>query len=239
MSNEKAVIEISQSEDLAVRFSDKAVEAMKVQREQLKMFIKGQMVEGVDFGTIPGTPKPSLYKPGAEKLANIFQLGSRIVGEPEKIIDQEGPGFAMFTYTVEIFHIPTGKAIAQCQGSANSQEKKYKRVALGDLFNTLQKMAQKRAYVGAIVSACGASDFFTQDLEDMRGTGIVPESPEDQDIGNYILKYGRAKGYAMKEARPDQLRGFIEWFNDAKITAPAVKAEKELVEAYLRCVVNQ
>lgn len=33
--------------------------------------------------------------------------------------------------------------------------------------NTIQKMAQKRAYVGAILNATGASEFFTQDVEDM------------------------------------------------------------------------
>ena len=33
--------------------------------------------------------------------------------------------------------------------------------------NTIQKMAQKRAYVGAILNATGASEFYTQDVEDM------------------------------------------------------------------------
>lgn len=33
--------------------------------------------------------------------------------------------------------------------------------------NTLQKMAQKRAYVGAILIACNLSEYYTQDIEDM------------------------------------------------------------------------
>ena len=34
--------------------------------------------------------------------------------------------------------------------------------------NTLAKMAQKRAMVGATLIVCGASEYFTQDLEDMK-----------------------------------------------------------------------
>jgi hydroxymethylpyrimidine/phosphomethylpyrimidine kinase len=35
-----------------------------------------------------------------------------------------------------------------------------------DQINTIQKMAQKRSLVGAVLIATGASKFFTQDLED-------------------------------------------------------------------------
>ena len=36
-----------------------------------------------------------------------------------------------------------------------------------DQINTLQKMGQKRSLVGAVLIATGASEFFTQDLEDL------------------------------------------------------------------------
>jgi hypothetical protein len=39
-----------------------------------------------------------------------------------------------------------------------------------DQYNTVLKMAKKRAYVDAILSATAASDIFTQDLEDMHGS---------------------------------------------------------------------
>lgn len=43
--------------------------------------------------------------------------------------------------------------------------------------NTIQKMAQKRAFVGAVLIACNASAFFTQDMEDIEpiGAGDEPE----------------------------------------------------------------
>jgi hypothetical protein len=40
-----------------------------------------------------------------------------------------------------------------------------------DIVNTLQKMAQKRALVAATLLAVNASEFFTQDVEDMAGFG--------------------------------------------------------------------
>lgn len=43
-------------------------------------------------------------------------------------------------------------------------------MAAADLVNTIQKMAQKRALVAATLVATGASEFFTQDVEDM---GII------------------------------------------------------------------
>jgi hypothetical protein len=41
------------------------------------------------------------------------------------------------------------------------------------LKNTVMKMAQKRAFVGAMLLATGASEFFTQDIEDMEINGQV------------------------------------------------------------------
>src|SRR5205085_7043391 len=38
---------------------------------------------------------------------------------------------------------------------------------IADQVNTIQKMAQKRALVGAVLLAVNASEFFTQDIEDI------------------------------------------------------------------------
>jgi hypothetical protein len=45
---------------------------------------------------------------------------------------------------------------------------------IADQVNTIQKMAQKRSLVGAVLIAVNASEFFTQDIEDMpQGAGVV------------------------------------------------------------------
>lgn len=170
--------QVEQSTSLAVNLTDHSVADLNSQRTMLRTFIQSQLRQEVDFGIIPGVKSPSLFKPGAEKLCKLFQLGSRIISSDKQIDIQNN--FAMFTYQIEVFHIPSGKALAQCEGSVNSQEKKYaektiyengkpKKVPqrVADILNTMQKMAQKRGYVGAVIMATGASDFFTQDVEDM------------------------------------------------------------------------
>ena len=37
-------------------------------------FVQAQMRKDIDFGVIPGTRKPTLLKPGAEKLCRLFSL---------------------------------------------------------------------------------------------------------------------------------------------------------------------
>ena len=38
----------------------------------LQTFVKELMIPGLDYGLIPGCPKPSLFKSGAEKLCDIY-----------------------------------------------------------------------------------------------------------------------------------------------------------------------
>jgi hypothetical protein len=172
------------------------------------------------YGTIPGTNKPSLYKPGAEKLSLVFRL------RPEYQITRSDMPNNHREYEVvcTLFHIPTGQSVGQGVGSATTMEGKYRYrggekestgkpvpkdywnfknngkikeaqtliggngFAVGkingvweicsigekiehdnpaDYYNTILKMAKKRAHVDAILTATAASDIFTQDIEDM------------------------------------------------------------------------
>jgi hypothetical protein len=49
-------------------------EQLKAQMAALMEMRKAVLVQGTDFDTIPGTNKPSLYKPGAEKLVMVAGL---------------------------------------------------------------------------------------------------------------------------------------------------------------------
>lgn len=68
---------------------------------------------------------------------------------------------------------------AQFEGNPDRAENED----LADTFNTILKMAKKRAFVDAVLQASSASDIFTQDLEDMRDNAAakpaapVPEAP--------------------------------------------------------------
>jgi hypothetical protein len=221
-------------------------------------FVSGVLKKDLDYGVIPGTNKPSLYKPGAEKLRFVYGLGVEFEAIESTVNVAER--YVNFSYRCTI-RSRTGQVLAQCEGNCNSEEAKFgylwkaenelpagidksqllskvggkkmmefgfaiekaetsgqygkpaayweewkamiadgraKRITkkskagkdleaweadntvtqyriknpeVVGLQNTIMKMAQKRAFVGAILIATGASEYFTQDIEDMDLTG--------------------------------------------------------------------
>ena len=57
-----------------LRVPEGGLEQLKQIPERLNEIFKSVMQKDTDYGTIPGTPKPSLWKPGSELLANYFGL---------------------------------------------------------------------------------------------------------------------------------------------------------------------
>jgi transcription termination factor NusB len=136
----------------------KSVDTTIANREYLRSQIESILVEGTDFYIIKD--RKSLGKSGAEKLATIYKLTAKF--EIDKEIGQifaEMKGliaFKCFLYDdKEVFRGQGGGSdtLARNQGDPNRAI----------------KMAQKRAYIDAVIRTVGLSDVFTQDLEDMNG----------------------------------------------------------------------
>lgn len=149
----------------------------------LQEVMRGVMKEGTHFGTIPGTPKPSLWKAGAEVLSMTFRLApildSQVVVDD---LDSEWPytatkrdGSIVQGTCIGFFEVeatctiqgPQGDLLSRCSARCNNREAKYRALSLFEIRNTILKMAEKRAFVSAVLMATGASDIFTQDLEDL------------------------------------------------------------------------
>ena len=201
----------------------------KVVSEVLK---EGKEGEG-DYGIVPGTKKKALFKAGAEKLRMVFGLGVRFNLRDSEFDRYEN--FARYTYDCEVFHLKTGTVIANCEGTANSQEKKYKErsvyvervysgkeaIPVSDIQNTLMKMAQKRAFVGAVIIATGASDYFTQDEDEIAQQETVKKAASKADhsrfqsqAGNkqdYVAPIGKFKGKKLSEIESKELAGYVEY----------------------------
>lgn len=168
------------------------------------------------YGVIPGTNKPSLLKPGAEKLCLVFRLDPQF----ESFEQRDGDHLTIKSKCI-MYHIPTGMRMGSGEGSCSTKESKYAfrnatlacpecgkdaiikgkaefgggwlcfkkkggcgskfpddqfagvelgKVAadnLADQYNTVLKMANKRALVAAVLVTTAASDIFTQDMEDI------------------------------------------------------------------------
>lgn len=214
-------------------------------------FTKRIMVPGVDFGVVPGTVKPTLLKPGAEKLTTFFGLIPRY--EIIEQVEQWDTDDPFFYYWFRCALYRGDVYVGGADGSCNSRESRYRwrwvqehdvspgldkatlkrrggktsefvfaieqgktdgkygkpeeywqafkdaiangtakkiekvtakkavydaweieaysyRMPNEDIFsqvNTVLKMAQKRALVAATLVTVNASEFFTQDMEDL------------------------------------------------------------------------
>lgn len=183
--------------------------------------MKTVMRDKEHYGIIPGCGnKPTLLKPGAEKLGMTFRL------HPEfEVTRHELPGGHREVEVLCTLKTFSGKFAGQGVGSCSTLENKYRyrwentgmlvpvnywesrdpamlggadyapRKVKGkwtifhriehdnpaDYYNTVLKMAKKRAHVDAILTATAASDLFTQDVEDLPVNAEPPPEPEYKD----------------------------------------------------------
>ncbi len=138
--------------------------------------MRNTLREGHDYGSIPGTgSKPTLLKPGAEKIFMLLGLSS----EYEIIAQVEDYEKGFFAYTVRCLVYKNGMKITEGLGHANTREKRYTSSKQQDAYtlaNTVLKMAKKRAQVDAALTVASLSDIFTQDLEDYE-EAVEPPAP--------------------------------------------------------------
>ena len=121
-NNKKETPVMTNSQSIVPNF-EITVEENKRRIDMVKKFVHSQMAIGEDYGTIPGVEKPSLFKPGAEKLCNIFGFSVEIQ-ETDKMEDWN-KGVFYYAYKATIRSKRTGLVEAECIGSCNSKESKY------------------------------------------------------------------------------------------------------------------
>jgi hypothetical protein len=115
---------------------------------RIKMFqqyVREHMVEGEDYGVIPGSTKPTLFKPGAEKLNAIFGYAPKV--EITNRAEDWDKGFVSYEAKVTLINKRTGQIEAEGLGSCNSRERRYARQDAAGIANTVLKMAKKRALI--------------------------------------------------------------------------------------------
>lgn len=274
--------------DLASAFMPVMQMQQAVQRyNALLSFTQEIMKAGKDYGTIPGVDKPSLFKPGAEKLCNFFGLTPKFVVVKETEQWEGDEPFFYYWYKCQLWR--GSVLIAEGDGSCNSRESKYRyrwvasdqvpshlkkdkipfrpgkatepdfaiekaetggkygkpaeywqafkdAIANGtaiagtkqsstgramktwsieqpvyripnpdisDVVNTIQKMSQKRALVAVTLIGCNASEYFTQDIEDMQAIdvpySVIREEASKIDTGGHPVGTQAAANHVAEE----------------------------------------
>ncbi len=183
-----------------------SIQAWAERRKQFNEWVNSQLREDVDFGVVPGASKPSLLKPGAEKILQLYGCLLNLVITGEDC--DPSTGYYNVNCRAEALTIQGGQLIGVGVGRCCSFESKYRwrweywrrpsdgqkstlppdgegwetfwdkkantekyrrRLENRDLidqWNTVLKMAKKRAAVDLALTISGASEKFTQDVED-------------------------------------------------------------------------
>lgn len=89
---------------------------------QLQAVVQNTLKKDHDYGVIPGTAKPTLLKPGAEKILMMFGLTS----EYEFLDRVEDFEKGFFAYTLKCVLSKNGQKITEGVGQANTMEGRYR-----------------------------------------------------------------------------------------------------------------
>lgn len=214
----------------------------------LQVVIKKTLKKGHDYDVIPGTNKPTLLKPGAEKILMMFGITS----EYEVVSSVEDWKNGVFAYTVRCILSKNGNKITEGLGNCNSKEDKYRyrwvkaqdvpmgvdaetlksnqygklRIENDEIYsivNTILKMAKKRAQIDATLTVASLSEVFTQDVEDMKNF-IESEKIENmnfEDAEKIIVTFGKYKGEKLVDIANKDM-SYIHWLAD-KATTPELR----------------
>ena len=141
---------------------------------------KTELLRNSDFGVIPGTHRPSLYKSGAMKIKTLYGFFERhtIVSMHTPAPGDESPYYEFIDKCDLIKINPTNGQEYIFQTSyagATQREKRNGRSSAFDQMENALLMAQKRSLVAAVVAVSNLSSMFTLDIEDQTITDNLDE----------------------------------------------------------------
>lgn len=200
----------NQSVSIIDSISIQQVQATMQKISQFQKVIQSTLRPKHDYGIVPGSQKPTLLKPGAEKILMMMGLRSKF-----EIVDSTRDfekGF--FQYQVRCKLYKGDMLITEGLGACNTKERKYIKQDPYTLDNTVLKMAKKRALVDATLLVASLSDIFTQDLEDMDLDGQQASNQKryytDQD--GTISKAQAKRMFALAQGDYDIVREVLDTF---------------------------
>lgn len=151
---------------------------VRAQVQLIQEVMTAVMVKDVHYGTIPGTQKPTLYKPGSEKILATF----RIAAYPKEIEDLSNYDEIRYRVKVHGLSMLDGSLIGVGIGECSSSEEKYKwrRPVCDEEFNEAPEDRKR--------------------LKWFKGYGDKPPYQQKQirtnpsDVANTVLKMAKKRG---------------------------------------------
>ena len=209
-------------------------------RKIMRKYVRDNLKEDVDFGTIKGQSrsgaqfesKKVLFKPGAEKICSLFNL--------KPVFEKDNDTWTMFGNKVgtlclicKLFN-QSGEIVGEGRGVATINE-------TGMNENKLVKIAEKRAQLDAVIRFAALSDVFTQDADQIKdaqeggGTGTnrkmkVHMVTEGQltKIAILLSKKGKDKHVLYKHYKVESMKELT--FRQADLTIQKLETYPDIVK---------
>ena len=195
---------------------DRRLAALDTMRTRVARMQRALMVLDVDYGTIPGTPKPTLLKPGAEKLCQAYGLAADFT--PERITGDGVTAPALAYQTRCQLHLGSldGQVVAVGYGSANSWERKHRyrnaELACPECGNTAGTVKRSKKepgwYCWAKIGGCGAT--FRPDDTRVRDQVVGQvDNPDPWDLDTTLLKMAEKRAFVDATLRATAASGLF------------------------------
>lgn len=177
--------------------------ALKQGQDRIRLIQKELMVEGEDYGVIPGTKKPTLLKPGAEKLCNIYGL---VPTYEHSWIQGDGVTTPTLRCHMTCFihrGDEKGPIVGQGVGAANSWERKHRYRGAqrscpvcgceGTIRRSrFERDGDKGWYCHDKAGGCG-EQFFSKDPRITEQQLGIVENPDPYDVENTLIKMAKKR----------------------------------------------
>lgn len=171
---------------------------------ELRQLIARILVENKHYQKIG--KKDVLLKAGAEELGKFFGFSSQYEDLVVEQVEVENKGAMVKVWSASVkcsVLNREGRVLAESYGFYSGDERTDRQGKISPQpANTIVKMAQKRAYVGAILTATGTSELFTQDIEDAETAPVEPTDrmPSDDEKNAVCRLFAQKSGKGIEDA---------------------------------------
>lgn len=169
---------MTNDQGLVAQERELSIPDIKTHIAKIDNLLKNVLKKDVHYGVIPGTKKPTLYKPGAEKICLMFQVACEYVVE-----DLSTDDMIRYRVRTKACHRGNGLFLGEGVGECSSNETKYKwRGAVCD--EEFEETDENRR-----------RKLWKKGYGNSKATSVKQVRSEFEDIGNTILKMAKKRSH--------------------------------------------
>lgn len=162
---------------------------IKARVNLIQEVMRNVMQDGTHYGVIPGCPKPSLYKAGAEKLAATFQINVESSVEDLSTSDEKRYRVTCVAYSAS--GVKLGSAVGEC--SSGEEKYKWRKPVCKEEFDGAEIDRRRKKWQKKKDKS--GKQIWNKDLGDYEYEEIMQVRTEPADQANTIIQMADKRAY--------------------------------------------